>query len=163
MTTERPGPGDPDEREHERRRLERILPEIIKRIVETGYEKISEAPENVRDFVSEMKLPKEALALILAQLDDTKTGLYRVVSKEIRDFLEHTNFADELAKALTTLSFEMKTEIRFIPNDEKVGGPPKPNVKSKVRIRRDKNDKSDNDSDDDDEPDEADEPSDESS
>ena len=139
MNSERPPPGDhyePD-KERERRRLERILPELIKRIVETGYEKISEGPENVRQFVSEMKLPKEALALILAQLDETKNGLYRVVAKEIRDFLEHTNMAEEISKVLTTLSFEIKTEVRFIPNEAR-SGVAKPDVRSRVRVRKDR-------------------------
>jgi hypothetical protein len=131
-----PAEGDEKPEEKDRRRLERLLPEIIKRIVEAGYEKISEGPENVREFVREMKLPKEALALILAQLDETKNGLYRVVAKEIRDFLEQTNFSEELAKVLTMLSFEIKTEVRFIPNDERLGAAPRPEVRSKVRIKR---------------------------
>lgn len=137
VTTERP-PADPDDRERERRRLERLLPEIVKRLVEVGYEKLSEGPENVREFVREMKLPKEALALMLAQMDETKNGLYRVVAKEIRDFLEHTNFAEEMAKVLTTLSFEIKTEVRFIPNDAKPGSAPRPDVRSKVRVRKER-------------------------
>jgi hypothetical protein len=132
-----PASSAPEEKEHERRRLERILPELIKRIIETGYEKISEGPENVREFVREMRLPKEALALILAQLDETKNGLYRVVAKEIRDFLEHTNFSEEMAKVLTMLSFEIKTEVRFIPNDAKLSGA-SPEVRSKVTVRRGK-------------------------
>jgi hypothetical protein len=127
----------PEEKERERRRLERLLPEIIKRVVEAGYQKVTEGPENVREFVRDMKLPKEVLTLLIAQVDETKNGLYRVVAKEIRDFLEHTNFAEEMAKVLTMLSFEIKTEVRFIPNDERLGAPPKPEVKSKVRVRRD--------------------------
>jgi hypothetical protein len=132
-----PPSGVPEEKEHERRRLERILPELIKRIIETGYEKISEGPENVREFVREMRLPKEALALILAQLDETKNGLYRVVAKEIRDFLEQTNFSEEMAKVLTMLSFEIKTEVRFIPNDAKLSGA-SPEVRSRVTVKRGK-------------------------
>jgi hypothetical protein len=131
------------EREHERRRLERILPELIKRALETGFEKLSdgyeriaESPDNVRGFVRELKLPKEVLHVLLGQVDETKNGLYRVVAKEIRDFLEHTNVAEELSKALTTLSFEIKTEVRFVPNDSRVGS--KPDVKSKVRIKRER-------------------------
>ncbi len=131
-----PPDGDDRPEEKERRRLERLLPELIKRLVEAGYEKISEGPENVREFVREMKLPKEVLALLLAQIDETKNGLYRVVAKEIRDFLEHTNFSEEMAKVLTMLSFEIKTEVRFIPNDERLGAAPKPEVRSKVRVRR---------------------------
>jgi hypothetical protein len=133
-----PAEGEEKPEEKDRRRLERLLPELIKRIVEAGYVKISEGPENVREFVREMKLPKEALALIMAQLDETKNGLYRVVAKEIRDFLEHTNFSEEAAKVLTMLSFEIKTEVRFIPNDERLGAPPRPDVRSKVRIRRER-------------------------
>jgi hypothetical protein len=142
VVSEFPPPDDdePEVKDHERKRLERLLPHIIKRLVEAGYEKISEGPENVREFVREMKLPKEALALILAQLDETKNGLYRVVAKEVRDFLEHTNFSEELAKVLTTLSFEIKTEVRFIPNDAKLGAPPKPEVRSKVRVKKEKPD-----------------------
>ncbi len=137
MPSERP-PVDREETERERSRVERILPEVIKRILEGGYERLQEAPENVREFVRELKLPKEVLALIFAQIDETKNGLYRVVAKEIRDFLEQTNLAEELSKVLTTLSFEVKTEVRFIPNDAKPGGAPKPDVRARVAVRRDR-------------------------
>ena len=40
-----------------------------------------------------------------------------MVAKEIRDFLEHTNFAGEVQKLLTTVQFEVNTTIRFTPND----------------------------------------------
>jgi hypothetical protein len=100
------------------------VPEIVKRVieraVESGVEKLtelSERPESLRNFVGDIRLPKEVLSDIYSQIDDTKTGLYRVVAKEIRDVLEHTAIADEIAKVLTKLSFEIKTEIRFVPND----------------------------------------------
>lgn len=134
MHSEPPSSADRPETERERKRLERLLPELIKRLIETGYEKISEGPENVRNFVNELRLPKEVLALMLAQLDETKNGLYRAVAKEIRDFLDHTNFAEELAKALTALSFEIKTEVRFVPNENRYGA--SPDLRSKVRVKR---------------------------
>src|SRR5690242_19766741 len=81
-----------------------------------------------------MKLPKEILSLVLSQLDETKTGLYRVVARETRDFLEHTNIAEEVARVLTTLSFEVKTEVRFIPNDSRLGATP--DVRSRVRVKK---------------------------
>jgi hypothetical protein len=130
---------DEHERDHEheqRRRLERILPELIKRVLETGYEKLTEGPENVRQFVSELKLPKEALALLLAQLEESKNGLYRAVAREVRDFLDNTNLSEELVSALTKLSFEIRTEIRFVPNDSRPGARPKPEVQSKVSLKR---------------------------
>jgi hypothetical protein len=110
-----------DEDTGERRRLfERAIPGVVKRVieraVETGVEKLSEAPENLRELVNEMRLPKEAAHYFYEQIDDTKKGVYRVVAKEIRDVLEHINFADEIAEVLTKLQFEINTTIRFVPN-----------------------------------------------
>lgn len=148
---------DPPESEKadvdKRRLFERVFPEILKRVVEraveSGATRLAEGPENLRHFVQDMKLPKEVLHYLYTQIDDTKTGLYRVVAKEIRDVLEHTQFADELTKVLTKLSFEIKTEIRFIPNDaakgtekdgddEGEGGNtrlPKPDITSQVSVK----------------------------
>ena len=113
---------DHEKTEGERKRIfERAIPEILKRVVEraveSGATRLAEGPEGLRHFVQDLKLPKEVLHYLYTQIDDTKNGLYRVVAKEIRDVLEHTKFADELTAALTKLSFEIKTEIRFIPND----------------------------------------------
>jgi hypothetical protein len=114
----------PPERDHGRRLFERAVPHLVKRVVEraveSGVEKLgelSEKPDELRNLVRELRLPKEVLSELFSQVDDTKTGLYRVVAKEIRDVLEHTQIADEIVKVLTKLSFEIKTEIRFVPND----------------------------------------------
>jgi hypothetical protein len=132
--TERPP--ESEEPDREQRRLERLIPELVRRLLEAGYEKLSEGPENVRHLVSDLKLPKEALGVLFSQLDETKNGLYRAVAREVRDFLDQTNFAEELAKVLTTLSFEIKTEVRFIPNDTRLRASPE--VRSKVSVRRDR-------------------------
>ena len=107
----------PKEKETRRSRLEGVIPEIIKRAVELGVEKARESPDNVRQFVQDMKLPKEVAHVVFQQIDETKNGLYRVVAKEIRDFLENTNFAGEVQKLITTVQFEVNTTIRFTPND----------------------------------------------
>lgn len=102
-----------------RRRLEGVIPEIVRRAVELGVEKATEAPDDLKELVKGLKLPKEVAHYLLTQIDDTKNGLFRVVAKEIRDFLEHTNFAGEVQKLLTTVQFEVNTTIRFTPNDGK--------------------------------------------
>ena len=125
-----------------RRRLDSVIPELIKRAVEIGVEKAVEAPDNLKEFVGGLKLPREVAGYILAQEEETKNGLFRVVAKEIRDFLEHTNLGSEMQKALTTVQFEINTTIRFKPNDA-VGGAegepvkmPKPEVKADVQLKR---------------------------
>ncbi len=150
MDSERPPSDYPDEapeprgdatRDRARRVLERWLRDGVKRAVEKGYEQLTEGPENLRHFVQDLRVPREIAHLILQQADDTKNGMYRAVAREIRDFLDHTNLAEEAVRALTTLSFEIKTEIRFIPNDQRieVGGSKsmRPDVKASVRIQSD--------------------------
>ncbi|MBX3209011.1 MAG: hypothetical protein KF764_28520 [Labilithrix sp.] len=112
-------PESPHERgkDGRRRRLEGVIPEIVRRAVELGVEKAQEAPDNLKSFVGDLKLPKDIAHYLLQQIDETKNGLFRVVAKEIRDFLEHTNFAGEVQKLLTTVQFEVNTTIRFTPND----------------------------------------------
>lgn len=99
-----------------RRRLEGVIPDLIKRAVEIGVEKAAEAPDTVKHIMGELKLPKEIAGYILAQIDETKTSVVRVVAGEVRDFLEHTNLTREAQKVLTSLQFEVNTTIRFRPN-----------------------------------------------
>jgi hypothetical protein len=135
-----------------RRRLEGVIPELIKRAVELGVEKAVEAPDTVKQFVGDMKLPKEIAGYILSQVEETKNGLFRVVAKEMRDFLDHANLSGEMQKLLTTVQFEVNTTIRFRPNDGKSEGKPedadnagegadgpvpRPEVKTDLFVKRD--------------------------
>ncbi len=123
------------ERERRRRRLERILPKVLQRALEkgleSGLETLRDPGEALRGVVGEknVKLPKEIVGYVFSQIDDTKNAMVRVVAHEIRDFLAATDLSKELQKALTALSFEIRTEIRFIPND---AGGVKPVVKAAV-------------------------------
>jgi len=119
-----------DGEEHATGRVERLL----RGWLETSIERFGNV-EQVRQLLSDAKLPKEALALLLGQLEETKSALTRAVAKEMREFLENANLADELTRALTRLSFEIRTEVRFIPN-ESAGAPARPKVNTQVQVHR---------------------------
>ena len=128
------------EPERRRRRLERILPQVFKRVIEkgleAGFETLSHRGEILRDVLGDnVKLPKEIVGYIFSQVDETKNAMVRVAAHEVRDFLEATDLSTELQKALTSLSFEIRTEIRFIPNES---GGVKPVVKAEVDPKRKK-------------------------
>ena len=122
--TERPSQ-PPPAGESRRKRFEHILPELIKRGIEKGFEAgmgtLSRTDEALRGLGAEGKLPREIVSYVFTAIDDTKNGMMRVVGREVRDFLQATDLSKELQKALTSLSFEIKTEIRFIPNDAGTG------------------------------------------
>ncbi|MGO8999519.1 MAG: hypothetical protein ACLQVI_39850 [Polyangiaceae bacterium] len=132
-----------------RKRLEGVIPELLKRAIEIGVDRAQDAPESLKHFVGEMKLPKEIVSYMLQQVDETKNGLFRVVANEIRDFLEHTNISGEMKKMLTTVQFEINTTVRFSPNDAPPAAnegeegdlpqkapSPKPEVKTQVHVKR---------------------------
>ncbi|MBX3270079.1 MAG: hypothetical protein KF729_07445 [Sandaracinaceae bacterium] len=128
-------PAPVSDRDRRRRRLERILPKVLQRAIErgleSGLETLRDPGEALRGVVGEknVRLPKEIVGYVFSQVDDTKNAMVRVVAHEIRDFLAATDLSKELQKALTALSFEIRTEIRFIPNDS---GGLKPVVKADI-------------------------------
>jgi hypothetical protein len=125
-------PDRPSEDDAQGRRLfEGALPELIKRVIESGVGKIAEGPESLRSFVADLKLPKEIANYLLLQIEETKHGLHRVVASEIRSYLEKSDLAGDLAKALGRGAVEIKTVIRFVPDA------PTPGVRSNVEIKSD--------------------------
>jgi hypothetical protein len=123
-----------------RKNIERLIRDTIRRLVETGVEKIAEGPESLRNLVGDIKLPKEIAGYIFSQIDETKNGLYRVVAKEIRGFLQQNDLGEELARALAHLSVEITTQIRFVPSEDDRGSSKlgQPEVRASVQVKSDR-------------------------
>jgi len=117
-------------------RTEGVLRDAIRRAVEKGLEAgigtLNRTDKVIKGVVGG-DLAKEIVGYTFNQVDETKNMLVRVVAREVRDFLDATDIATEIRQALTTLSFEIKTEIRFIPNE---AGGVRPDVKAQVRPKR---------------------------
>jgi hypothetical protein len=118
-----------------RQRVESWIPELVKKAVAAGVGAVFTTEESIRRITKEMPMPKEVAGYLVNTASSTKDELFRVVAREFREFLSSVNLSEEIAKMLTTLSFEIKTEIRFIPNDEKFTGV-EPDVKARVRLKR---------------------------
>lgn len=126
-----------------RRRLETFVPELVRKSFAAGLGAVFSTEEGIRKITKDMPLPKELASYVANTAGAGKDEVMRVMAREVREFLQTVNFSEEIAKMLTMLSFEVKTEIRFIPNDEKFGGV-EPDVKAKVRVK--KNDESEEES-----------------
>ncbi|HEX8954010.1 MAG TPA: hypothetical protein VF997_22605 [Polyangia bacterium] len=144
-------PPEPEAEPNKRGRLEGFIPDIVKRTFYAGLGAVFTTEEGIRKIASDLKLPKDVANYLIQQAAASKDELFRVVGKELRGFLETVNISGELQKLLTSLSFEIKTEIRFIPNDEAIAGV-KPDIKvGRMSFRRhkdrDKDDKKPGDKD----------------
>ena len=128
---------EPESGSESRRRLERLLRDTVRGVLEkgleAGLETLSRTDRAIRGVVSG-ELPRELTSYVFQQIDETKNALVRVVAREVRDFLDATDLADVLKRALTSLSFEVRMQVRFVPNEDGVlrprvraaGGPRKP-------------------------------------
>jgi hypothetical protein len=118
-----------------RARIEGLIPDLVKRTFEAGVGAVLSTEEGIRRFTKDMSLPKDVAGYLANTAQTTKDEVLRLMSREIREFLQTVNLSEEIAKMLTTLSFEVKTEIRFIPNDQKLGGVT-PDVNASVALKR---------------------------
>lgn len=125
-----------------RRRLETFVPELVRKSFAAGLGAVFSTEEGIRKITKDMPLPKELASYVASTAGAGKDEVMRVMAREVREFLQTVNFSEEIAKMLTMLSFEVKTEIRFIPNDEKFGGV-EPDVKAKVRVKKNGDDVTD--------------------
>jgi hypothetical protein len=133
---------DRDLSETLRARLEQLVPDLVRRTFTAGLGAVFSTEEGIRKVTRELQLPNVA-GYIADTAENSKDKVLEIVAREVREFLSHVNLSDEIARLLTTLSFEIKTEIRFIPNSERYTGVD-PDVKAQVRLKRtDKPDKPD--------------------
>jgi len=116
-----------------RAKLEGLVPDLIRRTLVAGMGAAVSTEEALRKITKDMSLPKDVASYVASTASATKDEFLRVLAHETREFLATVNLSEEIAKMLTMLSFEVKTEIRFIPNDERLV---KPDVKAKVAIKR---------------------------
>ena len=119
--TQRPMGDDPPEEQ-----TKGFVPEIVRRAVLTGVGALFMTEEGIRNLVGEMKLPKDALAFLIAQADKTRGEVTRIVTQEVRRFLESETLRREIWKLLTSVTLEVNATVQLKPTGE-------PYIRAKVK------------------------------
>jgi hypothetical protein len=133
MSTEEPRPPSTPRSESE---SEGVIPELIRKAISTGVRGVLKSEENIRNIAGDI-LNNETLGNVTGSVGSTLTAareeVVRVVGQEVVKYLEKMNLDEEIVKVLTSISLELKTEIRFIPNDQKLVTP---EIKTKTRVKK---------------------------
>lgn len=105
-----------------------LLPEFLRKMAIAGLGAVFMTEEGLRSLAGQLKLPKEVLGFVVSQAEKTKDEVGRVLSEEIRRFLQSEKLRDEFLKLLTGTTVEIKAEIRLVPEKPKPGeaAPPVP-------------------------------------
>jgi hypothetical protein len=125
---------DPRLRDRLGDRLDALVPETVKKLALAGMGAVFMTEEGIRNAVSDLKLPREAVTTLLSQTEKARAELFRMIAGEVRKFLEEANIAGELRKVLIGLSVDVNASISFRPSED--GGVSPEVTKSKTTTRR---------------------------
>ena len=121
---------EPADEEAAARGLGGFVPDAVKRAVLTGMGALFMTEEGIRNFVGEVKLPKDAVNFLLQQAEKTRGEVTRVVTQEVRRFLESETLRREILKIMSSMTLEVKASIKLKPSGE-------PEVTGKIRVKKD--------------------------
>ncbi len=110
-----------------------LIPDAVKKAILAGVGALFMTEEGARRLAREWKLPKDVIGFIGQQANSAKEEVLRVLSDEIRHFLESDAVRRELGRALESMSVEVHAEIRLRRDQD---GTPRPQVKAAVRPGR---------------------------
>jgi hypothetical protein len=104
---------DDDERTNVRPPADAAAPQAVSEDDNTSPRSAEERSEStLSDFV------RRAVSAGVGVAARSKDDIMRAAAGEMRTWLDHLNFNEELAKVLTKLVVEVKTEIRFRPTED---------------------------------------------
>ncbi|QRN92879.1 hypothetical protein JRI60_27090 [Archangium violaceum] len=96
-----------------------FVPEFVRKVAVAGLGALFMTEEGIRSLAGQLKLPKEMLGYILGQAEKTKDEVGRVVSEEVRRFLQSEKLRDELLKLVSGMTIEVKAQIRLVPPEDR--------------------------------------------
>lgn len=95
-----------------------IFGETLKKVFAAGVTAAFMTEENVRAHLSDLKLPKEFLNLLLQQANKSKEELVQRVGKEIINMMGKIDFVTEFSKFAETHKFKISAEIEVVKKDK---------------------------------------------
>lgn len=111
-----------------------FVPELVRRAAVAGLGALFMTEEGIRTLAGQVKVPKELLGLIVSQAEKTKEDIGRVISEEVRRFLQSERLREELLKLLSGMSWEIKAQVRLVPSKRRGGHAPQV-VVHQMRVR----------------------------
>ena len=94
-----------------------MMSDAIKKLVSTGISAAFMTEEAIRTRVSDMKLPKETLHLLLAGASKSKEELMGRVSNEVIRIINKIDFVKEASRFVEEHKFKITAEVEVMKKD----------------------------------------------
>jgi len=109
-------PQEPQEAEFEEK-SGGLLSEGIKKLFSVGIGAAFLTEESIRNYLSDLKLPKDVLNVVLQSAAKGKEELVYRVGKEIGTLISHIDIVKEASKFVESHKFKVSAEIEIIKKD----------------------------------------------
>ena len=90
-----------------------FIAEAVRKAVLAGVGALFLTEEGARRLAREWKLPKDLAGYVVGQAQGARDEVLRLISQEVRRFLESETFRRELGKFIGSMAIEVKAQIRF--------------------------------------------------
>ncbi|WP_413584155.1 hypothetical protein [Bdellovibrio sp. HCB274] len=97
--------------------LKGLLGDTVKKVFTAGVSAAFMSEEGLRSYLSELKLPKEALNLLIQGANKSKDEITQRVTKEVVGIIQKIDFVKEFSKFAETHKFKITAEIDIIKKD----------------------------------------------
>ncbi|MES2963633.1 MAG: hypothetical protein V4760_07055 [Bdellovibrionota bacterium] len=101
---------------------EAIVGKTIQKLFTAGISAAFMTEEHVRAFVSDLKLPKETLNLLLQGASKSKEDLMNRVSKEVVGIISKIDFVKEASRFVEEHKFKITAEVEVTKKTDKPTG-----------------------------------------
>lgn len=91
-----------------------FLGDTVKKVFTAGVSAAFMTEESLRSYVSELKLPKEALNLLIQGANKSKDEITQKVTKEIIGIVQKIDFVKEASRFVENHKFKVTAEIDII-------------------------------------------------
>jgi hypothetical protein len=98
--------------------LKGLFGDTVKKVFTAGVSAAFMTEESLRTYLSELKLPKEALNLLIQSASKSKDEITQRVSKEAVAIIQKIDFVKEFSRFAETHKFKITAEIDIIKKDK---------------------------------------------
>ena len=85
----------------------------IKKLISAGLSAVMMSEESVREYLKDVKIPKDALGTVLKGVSKSKEEIVGKIGTEFSKLIEKIDVVDELAKFLREHKIKVSAEIEF--------------------------------------------------
>lgn len=91
----------------------------LKKLLSAGLSMIMMSEESVRQYLQDVKIPKDAIGTVLKTVTKSKEEIVGKIGSEFSKLIEKIDVVDELTKFLRDNKIKVSAEIEFSKKDKK--------------------------------------------